>query len=106
MEFTGEELLGRYLDLHQPFQAFTNARFGRKLDYYQYMDCFADFSAIPKERKYSRWGGRLAAAGLGPGRGRAACRCGVVVAELSGAGHGPCVRVQRAEDSRSHPRPL
>ncbi len=54
MEFTGEEQLGRFLDLHDQYNNFTNAKFGRKLDYYQYMDCFADFGAIPKTKKYTK----------------------------------------------------
>jgi hypothetical protein len=55
VEFTGEEMLGRYLDLFQPYNTFTNAKFGRKLEYYQYMECFADFGTISKDKKYSRW---------------------------------------------------
>ncbi|KIY97134.1 Splicing factor 3A subunit 3 [Monoraphidium neglectum] len=49
--FTGEEGLGRYLDMHELHRAFTNARFGRQLDYVEYLSSFADFSTAPKHLK-------------------------------------------------------
>ncbi|KAI8468016.1 MAG: splicing factor 3a, subunit 3 [Monoraphidium minutum] len=49
--FTGEEGLGRYLDMHELHRAFTNARFGRQLDYLEYLASFADLAAIPQPLK-------------------------------------------------------
>lgn len=55
VEFTGEESLGRYLDLHELHMKFMNAKsFGRKLDYHEYLTCFSDFTAIPKHSKFSQ----------------------------------------------------
>lgn len=57
-EFSGEEGLGRYLDLHEHHQRFVSAHktFGRKLEYFDYVGCFAaDLSAtVPKLQKGSR----------------------------------------------------
>ena len=59
-EFSGEEGLGRYLDLHEHHQRFVSAHktFGRKVEYSDYVGCFAtDLSAagaVPKLQKSSR----------------------------------------------------
>lgn len=52
--FTGEEGLGRYLDMHELHRAFTNARFGRQIDYLEYLGAFADSSAVPKHLKLTQ----------------------------------------------------
>eukprot|EP00955_Chlamydomonas_euryale_P116043 366393-Chlamydomonas_euryale.AAC.2 len=40
-EFSGEEGLGRCLDLHEHFQRFVNSKFGKKMEYYEYICSFA-----------------------------------------------------------------
>ena len=52
--FSGEEGLGRYLDLHEQQQAFLNSKFGRELDYYTYVASLADFGAIPRQQRLGR----------------------------------------------------
>ncbi len=66
--FTGEECLGRYLDLHTHFSAFLNARFGKKqqqgqaakegedapkgLEYYEYVVGLGSHLAdVPRAQK-------------------------------------------------------
>ena len=60
VEFSGEEGLGRFLDLHEHHMSFVSAHktFGRKIDYYEYVACFAaDMApggAIARAHKGSR----------------------------------------------------
>ena len=55
VEFTGEEGLGRYVDLHQHFSAFVNAPFGRKVEYLAFLDALCDghtfVSSIARPKK-------------------------------------------------------
>ncbi|GFH09379.1 splicing factor 3a, subunit 3, partial [Haematococcus lacustris] len=53
VEFTGEEGLGRYLDLHALFAAFQNAKFGSKtLEYYEFVTGLgAHLGNIPRHFK-------------------------------------------------------
>ncbi|KAJ9507341.1 hypothetical protein QJQ45_006307 [Haematococcus lacustris] len=60
VEFTGEEGLGRYLDLHALFAAFQNAKFGSKtLEYYEFVTGLgAHLGNIPRHFKMGaayRW---------------------------------------------------
>eukprot|EP00798_Chlamydomonas_sp_ICE-L_P018774 gene18774-25310_t len=54
VEFTGEEGLGRTLDLHEHFQSFVNAKFGRKLEYHEYLACFTELGAVPRQYKLAK----------------------------------------------------
>jgi len=50
--FTGEEGMGRYLDLHEHFQAFCNAKFGKKQEYYEYVGSLGShLTSIPRSAK-------------------------------------------------------
>jgi splicing factor 3A subunit 3 len=53
-EFTGEEGGGRYLDLHELYRLFTNAPFGRQVDYLAYLDALSDFGAIARPKKFHK----------------------------------------------------
>ncbi|KAI3432859.1 hypothetical protein D9Q98_010442 [Chlorella vulgaris] len=52
--FSGEEGLGRFLDLHEAFQTFTNSKFGKQLDYYTYVAGVADFAALPRAQRLTK----------------------------------------------------
>lgn len=54
LDFSGEEGLGRYLDLHELHRAFTNAKFGRQCDYLEYLGALADFGSIERDKKLAR----------------------------------------------------
>eukprot|EP00879_Flechtneria_rotunda_P009192 GHRR01009625.1.p1 GENE.GHRR01009625.1~~GHRR01009625.1.p1 ORF type:complete len:514 (+),score=175.71 GHRR01009625.1:1274-2815(+) len=54
VEFSGEETLGRYLDLHELHHVFTNAKFGRQVDYLEYLGSLADFGSINKPVKLAK----------------------------------------------------
>ncbi|QQP40752.1 Splicing factor 3A subunit 3like [Caligus rogercresseyi] len=54
VEFAGEEGYGRYLDLHEPYEAFMNLKGAQKdsLDYIAYLSVFHKLdSLVPRERK-------------------------------------------------------
>jgi splicing factor 3A subunit 3 len=66
-----------YLDLHELHRAFTNARFGRQVDYLEYLTSFADFSATPQHLKLAAGYRRAGLGWVGRVRwawGGAACR--------------------------------
>lgn len=53
--FSGEEGLGRYLDLHDHFHAYVNSRFGRQVDYYTYVSsCLQDLASVPRAQRLAR----------------------------------------------------
>ncbi|KAF8066290.1 hypothetical protein HT031_002613 [Scenedesmus sp. PABB004] len=54
LDFSGEEALGRYLDLHDLHRAFTNAKFGRQCDYLDYCGSLTDFSEIARHLKLGK----------------------------------------------------
>lgn len=59
VEFSGEEVGGRYLDLHEHYRRFLNLKVGRKLEYPEYVSLFAHFDDIPRHKRIShsyRWG--------------------------------------------------
>eukprot|EP00898_Chlorokybus_atmophyticus_P001824 jgi/Chlat1/2642/Chrsp178S02486 len=51
VEFAGEEMVGRYLDLQTFHSKFVNARFGRSVDYIAYLEEFTAFDDIPRNTK-------------------------------------------------------
>lgn len=53
VDFSGEEMRGRFLDLHSIHRAFTNApKIGRNdLSYLDFLNAFHDFASIPKAAK-------------------------------------------------------
>lgn len=62
VEFSGEEGGGRFLDMHQLYLIFTNAKAlskpaepeGKPIEYTEYLNSFADFSSIPRAAKLSK----------------------------------------------------
>lgn len=44
----------RYLDLHELHRAFSNSKFGRQIDYLEYLSTCADFSSVPKHQKFTK----------------------------------------------------
>lgn len=51
-------LPARYLDLHELHRVFTNGKFGRQIDYLEYLGSLANFAAIPKHERLKapyRW---------------------------------------------------
>jgi len=51
VEFSGEEALGRYLDLHGHHMAFVNSAFGRQQDYAEYLAGLTDFDQIQRRHR-------------------------------------------------------
>ncbi|BAT78813.1 hypothetical protein LR48_Vigan04g159600 [Vigna angularis] len=54
IEFSGEEALGRYLDLHELYYQYVNSKFGDPLEYSAYLDVFSDTNKIPRKMKVTR----------------------------------------------------
>ncbi|KAG1663564.1 hypothetical protein FOA52_013184 [Chlamydomonas sp. UWO 241] len=55
LEFSGDEGLGRFLDLHEHYQAFINSKFGKKFEYFEYVGSFAaDLKEVAKAHKGSK----------------------------------------------------
>jgi splicing factor 3A subunit 3 len=54
VEFSGEEALGRYLDLHEHFNRFINSKFGRQLDYSGYLAALDAFEDITRHQRLSK----------------------------------------------------
>ncbi|PRW61113.1 splicing factor 3A subunit 3 [Chlorella sorokiniana] len=52
--FSGEEAMGRFLDLHELFHTYTNSKFGKQVDYYTYVCSIAEFEAIPRAQRLGR----------------------------------------------------
>lgn len=52
--FSGEEAMGRFLDLHELFQTYINSKFGKQVDYYTYVCGVVDFGTIPRARRLSK----------------------------------------------------
>ena len=51
LEFSGEEALGRYLDLHGHHMAFVNSPFGRQQDYAEYVSKLDAFDEVPRRHR-------------------------------------------------------
>ncbi|KAI4317194.1 hypothetical protein L6164_025085 [Bauhinia variegata] len=54
IEFSGEEASGRYLDLHELYHQFINAKFGEPIEYSAYLDVFSQTDKIPRKMKMIR----------------------------------------------------
>lgn len=54
VEFSGEESMGRYLDLHELYNQFINSKFGSKTDYFEYLSTLHDFKAISNQFKLTK----------------------------------------------------
>ncbi|XP_075493797.1 splicing factor SF3a60 homolog [Primulina tabacum] len=54
IEFTGEEASGRYLDLHELYNDYINAKFGKQIDYSIYLDLFSQPENISCKLKLTR----------------------------------------------------
>ncbi|KAL9674372.1 hypothetical protein QQ045_030644 [Rhodiola kirilowii] len=55
VEFSGEEAMGRYLDLHELYNRYINSKFGDpKLEYSGFLDVFSKPHAISRKLKMSR----------------------------------------------------
>ncbi len=52
--FSGEEAGGRYLDLHEPFHRWVNAKFGSQIDYVEYLTGFAALDAVPRAQRLTK----------------------------------------------------
>ncbi|EFJ51494.1 splicing factor 3a, subunit 3 [Volvox carteri f. nagariensis] len=68
VDFTGEEGLGRYLDMHDLYLRFLNLQSLQqrsKGEYYEYLTSFSDFSAMPRQQKMGKQYSEYLAALLG-----------------------------------------
>ncbi|GLU18354.1 hypothetical protein SLE2022_346600 [Rubroshorea leprosula] len=54
IEFTGEEALGRYLDMHELYNQYINSKFGEPIEYSAYLDVFSKPQNIPHKLKSTR----------------------------------------------------
>ncbi|KAK9094119.1 hypothetical protein Scep_025588 [Stephania cephalantha] len=54
VEFSGEEALGRYLDMHELYNEYINSKFGEAIEYSVYLDIFSKLDEIPRNRKQTR----------------------------------------------------
>lgn len=52
--FSGEEVGGRYLDMHAHYHTFVNSKFGRQCDYVEYLGSFANVDEIPRQQRLSK----------------------------------------------------
>ena len=54
MSFSGDEVGGRYLDVHEHFHCYVNAKFGKQLDYLEYLTSFSEFSEVSRQHRLSK----------------------------------------------------
>ena len=54
VEFSGEEVFGKYLDLHEQYNSFVNKSFGEQIEYAEYLTSFMEFDKIPRKKKLSK----------------------------------------------------
>ena len=54
VSFSGDEVGGRYLDVHEHFHHFVNAKFGKQLDYLEYLTSFSDVSGISRQHRLGK----------------------------------------------------
>eukprot|EP00958_Prasinococcus_capsulatus_P001954 scaffold176_cov356-Prasinococcus_capsulatus_cf.AAC.9 len=54
IDFTGEEGFGKYLDLHELYSIFVNAKFGKKCEYAEFLTELGRFELIPKQAKFCK----------------------------------------------------
>lgn len=51
--FSGEEATGRYLDLHEAHMMYSNANFGERCDYGEYLERCGNFAATSRGKKFT-----------------------------------------------------
>lgn len=54
IEFSGEEGVGRYLDLHVFYHEFVNSSFGRPMEYLEFVQQLDEFSNIPRQHRMTK----------------------------------------------------
>ncbi|KAL2556239.1 splicing factor-related [Forsythia ovata] len=54
IEFSGEEAVGRYLDLHELYNDYINSKFGEQIEYSAYLDVFSQPERISRKLKLTR----------------------------------------------------
>lgn len=54
IEFSGEEAMGRYLDMHELYNQYINSKFGEPIEYSAYLDVFSEPDKIPRKLKFTR----------------------------------------------------
>lgn len=54
VDFTGEESHGRYLDLHELYNEYVNSKFGRQMEYFEYLQVLAEFNSVSRGLRMSR----------------------------------------------------
>ena len=54
VEFSGEEVFGKYLDLHEQYNSFVNKSFGEQIEYAEYLTSFMEFEKVPRKKKLSK----------------------------------------------------
>lgn len=54
VSFSGDEVGGRYLDVHEHFHRYVNAKFGKQLDYLEYLTSFSEFSEVSRQHRLSK----------------------------------------------------
>eukprot|EP00271_Cylindrocystis_brebissonii_P006567 TRINITY_DN19344_c0_g2_i1.p1 TRINITY_DN19344_c0_g2~~TRINITY_DN19344_c0_g2_i1.p1 ORF type:complete len:519 (-),score=143.44 TRINITY_DN19344_c0_g2_i1:844-2400(-) len=54
VDFSGEEAFGRFVDMHELYQAFTNSKFGNPMEYSVFLEQFQNLHKIPTHLKYSK----------------------------------------------------
>ena len=54
IEFSGEEGYGRYLDLHEPYQTFINSKFGRQMEYAEYVRTLMAWSEVLRPHRLNK----------------------------------------------------
>ncbi|KAJ2080450.1 Pre-mRNA-splicing factor sap61 [Coemansia sp. RSA 988] len=53
--FSGEERLGRYVDLHEQYELYLNIKDAQRLAYLDYLTKFTEFASHPKKSKNSKY---------------------------------------------------
>eukprot|EP00891_Asterochloris_glomerata_P009690 jgi/Astpho2/9690/Aster-03682 len=54
IEFSGEEGYGRYLDLHEPYHTFINSKFGRQMEYAEYVRTLMAWSEVLRPHRLNK----------------------------------------------------
>ncbi|KAL3689105.1 hypothetical protein R1sor_015414 [Riccia sorocarpa] len=54
IEFSGEEAYGRYLDLHELYNRYLNAKFGHPIEYSAFLEEFSQTQKIPRKFKLTK----------------------------------------------------
>ncbi|CAI5527709.1 unnamed protein product [Closterium sp. Naga37s-1] len=54
VQFSGEEALGKHVDMNEAHQQFCNAKFGRSMDYASFLDQLPQTHKIPRNFKFTK----------------------------------------------------